>query len=417
MLRGAAPIIGSMLTHVVSSLNDWNGDEEELANWVVHHLRNAQFQVIQGKVAKGETVVFYSPLKSYRRHFGDVPEFFRQAGGKVLKLYGVVGGDAFEQGDNAFFAGLGLMGQLEGLGAVIINTLCAGLPPGPTKALMLHDIFDSPMGDPRDFLDLVRQIDYLLVPSAPGMESARRVLDRFDEVGLELERPIRLVAAGYPRLDENRRLFREVGRDEKVLVYAPTMTLESWQGYASVARWGRGIIQALRDAFPDHTIIFRPHPNSYADPAVAALMAEVAGLAGCEVDANPSNYMATYGRARLMVTDMSGTAFTFAFTSNRPVVFFSPEDARARSDNPDVAYFEMRDQIGLVAERLEDLPAMVSTALDSGFGGRSDELCRASVFNLDCSEQRIADLIPYMILGQDIPGGFVLDPATGWRAT
>ena len=36
------------------------------------------------------------------------------------------------------------------------------------------------------------------------------------------------------------------------------------------------------------------------------------------------DYSNTYGRSYLMITDLSGTSFTYSFLTKRPVIFFSP---------------------------------------------------------------------------------------------
>ncbi|WP_082915031.1 CDP-glycerol glycerophosphotransferase family protein [Paramagnetospirillum marisnigri] len=390
-------------------------DDEQLAAHFGRALFQAQIDTMRARVDPARpTIGLYAPLKAFRKHFGTLSERLEAAGYTVFRLYGQIADDAFEQADNAYFAGLGMMHQLDFLDAVVITTLCADLPDRPIpRVIMLHDVFDSPLGDPRDFLELVRTMDYVFVPSEPSMAATKRVFTMFDQAGVAPLKPVQLVPMGYPRLDANRRAFAAVAREEKTLVYAPTMTLESWQEYASVARWGRGIIDTLRQSFPDHTVIFRPHPNSHTNPAVAALMQEVADLPGCEVDAITSDYMTTYGRARMLVTDMSGTAFTFAFTTGRPVVFFSPNDAAARAANPDVTYFQLRDRVGLVAECLEDLPTRVRAAMDPAFQAHAAELCRQTIYNLGASEDRFLDLLPTVLRKEILPGAFLFDPNQG----
>lgn len=413
MMRGALPFVTSMMSFIARQNPDWTGSDEDLSLLIGRHLFSAQIQAITAYAAQGKpTIGLCAHLKTYRKHFGALAEKLTVAGFTVIKLYGVVCDDDFEQGSNAFYAGMGMMKFLDCLDAVVITTLSPGLPDQAVKVILLHDIFDSPLGDPKEFLGLACSMDYIFVPSQPSMNATTRVFGMFEETGIIPSKSVQLVPGGYPRLDGNIKAFEKAACDEKTIVYAPTMTLESWQSYASVAQWGRGIIDTIRQSFPDYTVIFRPHPNSHSNPAVAALMSDVAGLSGCEVDSNPSDYMISYGRAKLLVTDMSGTAFTFAFTTGRPVVFFSPNDAEARLANPGVGYFDMRDQVGVVATSLEELPGKVAIALDPSYRAHAEKLCRQAIFNLGQSEDYFVRLLPDMLARRKLPEAMIfgLDP-------
>ena len=39
---------------------------------------------------------------------------------------------------------------------------------------------------------------------------------------------------------------------------------------------------------------------------------------------NSENYLKTYNSSNIMITDLSGTAYTYALLTKNPVMFFSP---------------------------------------------------------------------------------------------
>ena len=169
---------------------------------------------------------------------------------------------------------------------------------------------------------------------------------------------------GYPKLDGHLRELAasqvEPKGDVPTVVFAPT--------HAYVVNEAHSI---LRDHGPDLVarvlasgarLIFRPHPNSWTDqdaPVVAAILAEHGDHPLFEVDRS-GNYFETYARADLMVTDVSGTGFTFAFTFGRPAIYLAP-NVEAETGRRGIQ-FESRDRIGYVARSIDEVVACIQTA-------------------------------------------------------
>ena len=116
-----------------------------------------------------------------------------------------------------------------------------------------------------------------------------------------------------------------------LFIFAPTVHWDHFYDYVAVPKHGRDIVAALLEQFSEYKIIFRPHPHTVDTPEVRKIAEAFKGYPQFEFDTNASFYMENYARSQLMITDMSGTAFTYAFTTSRPVVFFSHKVHNFRS--------------------------------------------------------------------------------------
>src|SRR5262249_1743774 len=139
----------------------------------------------------------------------------------------------------------------------------------------------------------------------------------------------RLLPAGYPRLDHmlasHSAKRRPIARSTRsTVVYAPTHIFKPNEGLTSLRQHGEAIINAL--LAKGHRVFFRPHPISFLDQdrsVIDRICRLHAGNLDFSVDAN-RDYTESYSLADLMVTDTSGTGFSFSFSFGRPCIFFSP---------------------------------------------------------------------------------------------
>ncbi len=131
-------------------------------------------------------------------------------------------------------------------------------------------------------------------------------------------RPKELRLAGCAYLDGLAARARTApGPEEKTVIVAPT-----WGRNGLLTRTGALVPRLLAEA--GWHVILRPHPQSFVSeaPAMQALARELEPLqkAGrLEWDRNPDGF-ASLSRARLMVSDISGVIFDFAFVFLRPVI-------------------------------------------------------------------------------------------------
>jgi hypothetical protein len=210
-----------------------------------------------------------------------------------------------------------------------------------------------------------------------------------------------LLPVGYPKLDGQRRSLAESdlapAGDGPTVVFAPTHSYYINEAYSVLGRHGEDLVAGLIE--DGMRVVFRPHVESWRDqdrPVVDRIVDRFGSHPFFELDRS-GNYFESYARSDLMLTDISGTGFTFAFTFGRPAIYFAP--------NPETEVgksgiqFDRRDDIGFVARRLDKVVPLARRAYDEGdalrgrIAGFRDEL----IFNPGRSEEyfveQAADLV------------------------
>ena len=78
-----------------------------------------------------------------------------------------------------------------------------------------------------------------------------------------------------------------------------------------------------------------------------------------------------------MITDFSGTAYTFAYSTLRPVIFFSKNEKKfAKSEISNLFYFKDRKIIGFVSKNLNQLLGFIKRI------NKKKEYNKNKIFNL-----------------------------------
>ncbi len=170
----------------------------------------------------------------------------------------------------------------------------------------------------------------------------------------------------------------------------------------SVPEYGDKIVGTILRDITDHDLIFRPHPHTLNTSEVQNISKKYRNHSRFTFDDNASFYMENYSRSALMVTDMSGTAYTYAFSTLRPVIFFShnENDLRERFDN--LKYFEDRDKVGYVAENIEEMVEKIKLLLNNkkDFHDQIRDYRDSFMFNCGKTEDYFIDNLGFIIEGK-----------------
>ncbi|MGD0504549.1 MAG: CDP-glycerol glycerophosphotransferase family protein [Steroidobacteraceae bacterium] len=241
--------------------------------------------------------------------------------------------------------------------------------------------------------------DYVLCGGSHHIEALRR---------LALRRPslagLRLSPAGYPKLD----LMLDAPKTKRpnlgeglTAVYAPTHVIASNERLASLRRHGARIVDALLAG--GYRVIFRPHPISFVDEdraLVDRIAAAHAGNPKFSLDRS-KDYSRTYASADFMVTDLSGTGFTYSLTFARPCLFFAADEDAERGLYG--AQFDDRHRIGAVvrtdAELLEKAAELSRIDMREQLERFRDEF----VFNVGKSAPYIVNVLEDILAGREPP--------------
>ncbi|MCQ2603500.1 MAG: CDP-glycerol glycerophosphotransferase family protein [Spirochaetia bacterium] len=136
------------------------------------------------------------------------------------------------------------------------------------------------------------------------------------------ERAKRLLDTGCTYFDymlEELKKLPQTQENELTVLYAP-----AWGERSSVVRYGTKIIDVLSSA--GIRVIFRPHPQMYVSDkeTIAAVEAKIKDNSLIELDRNRTA-AASMARSHVMVTDISGVIFDYAFLFERPIFLVNAE--------------------------------------------------------------------------------------------
>lgn len=293
-------------------------------------------------------------------------------------------------------------------------------PNDQPKVNFLHTSFDFIL-DPDWIVDRLEAADphYVFTSTRATFEWMTDMVNR-----RQLKNRICLIPGGYTRLDENLRHAESYTGPVDSLIYAPTLSLNAVEHHELTysAPSAAAILQALQENFSDRRIIFRPHPNdlqllrggrddALAQPFITALELCEAND-GCQLDEAQTFYMDSYNRAAVMVSDTSSTAYTYALTTCRPVVFFSPHDAQVREIfSSESAFIRDRERVGKVVGSVAELVIAVAemttdmAAWEERIRQYRDEVC----FNLGHTEEYFVENIEFILAGKKHPDWFYLN--------
>ena len=105
----------------------------------------------------------------------------------------------------------------------------------------------------------------------------------------------------------------------------------------------------------NYNIIFRPHPSNFNSKNIIRLKKKFIYQERIEFD-NSKNYLNTYINSDLMISDLSGTAYTYSFLTNQPTIFFSNYEKYLKKLNYNTLnFFNDRNKIGYIVKNEKDL--------------------------------------------------------------
>ena len=260
----------------------------------------------------------------------------------------------------------------------------------PRRATVVHTLVSLTGLDGVYASQMFDSYDYILCAGPHQMCDFRR----WSEINAQL-RQTTLIPAGYPKLDlmvAQVQALAPPAADAFTVVYAPTHVYSVNEKLASLREYGEAIVDALLAA--DLRVVFRPHPVSFrdADSSIIEKIIEKYSANGNFFVDRSRDYLTSYARANLMVTDLSGTGFTFSLSFLRPSVFFAANEEAEQGLHG--IQFEDREAIGGLVRSVPELIQAISRARSGGISKEEILAYRdRALFNVGCSAEYIVDAL------------------------
>ena len=256
-------------------------------------------------------------------------------------------------------------------------------------------------------------IHYLFASSKASFHWYQALIDRY-----QLTNRLCIIPGGYIHLDQNQLQHQRSTHTPDSLIYAPTLSLADYPGAEEATSINKGaqLLRILTEQFPDKKIIFRPHPSDLLQylqgrkhprrKAFETALSYCQQHPRCTIDKNPVDYMNSYSRSALLISDTSSTAFTFAFTTGRPVVFFSPNETHIQTRYANQFQFlDDRKHLGEIITELDLVADGIRQLLETTDQTRLsiERLKSREIFNSGNACQYFTENLEYILAGEKHP--------------
>lgn len=292
---------------------------------------------------KKKIIFFYHPKKNLTlMHTYYYENLFNQ----FPKNYKIIYGHSCDHkiGKNYFFLKERLLKYLFNVDYFVCNNICDYFSNNSIKVYIHHNIYDDPwVSSEKEEIMCKRLLNYNYI-LVSYENSQKRVIEMFRKY--KLNNIPEILDTGYFKLDyfmkDNKKNFYD--KKDSILI-APT----GIDGFPelSIIKKLENIINKLI-SLTDFKIILRPHPRDRANPLILKTKNNFINEDRFIFDIS-ENYIETFSRSKLMITDMSGTAYTYAYINLSPVIFFSmSENYLSKNGYKNHDFYINREKIGKV---------------------------------------------------------------------
>ena len=304
-------------------------------------------------------ILFYFPVKSYQENLIELIDKLKENKNyKILLGYNFGTSKEIKKYKNSFFLNLGYLKYLFDLDIFISSYIVYTLPKAKNRIYINHDIYDAPMVSRDKEINLTKSFfnyDHIFTSSNITSNMMKNKINQLYDKKNYKKKP-NIINTGYLKLDHIYKKINNQTETEDSILLAPTKSSVFLEYDMSL------LLEDLIEKIiknQNFNLIYRPHPGDLIDPIQKKRLFELNNKFKTKknyiFDINTS-YVQSYKRAKIMITDFSGTAYTFAFCKLRPIIFFSKNERMLlNSDLSELNYFKDREQIGVVESKIDNI--------------------------------------------------------------
>ena len=304
-------------------------------------------------------IFFYFPVKSYQNNILElIDEIKKEKNIEVILSYNLGSSEEIKKYDKAFFLNLGYLRYIKNIDIFLSSYVVYEFPDSLNKIYINHDIYDTPMVNPEkeeNLITALKKCNFIFLSSDIAITALQRKFDQYSKMKDNKEK-ISLVNTGYLKLDHVYKKLTNNKKPEDTILLAPT--LSSMLTHLNLDEFLEPIIDELLKN-TEFKLIYRPHPGDKNDSKKKLMIQNI-------VEKNRNNerfllddntsYIESYLRSKILITDFSGTAYTYAFSKIKPVIFFSKnENKLVESDLNKLFFFKDRINIGTIVQNIDNL--------------------------------------------------------------
>ncbi len=304
-------------------------------------------------------IFIYFPVKSYQGNILElIDEIKKEKNIEVILGYNLGSSNEVKNYEKAFFINLGYLKFIKSVDIFLSSYVVYDFPESLNRIYINHDIYDTPMVNlekEKNLINALNKCNYIFLSSEIAISSLQKKFNQYTESNIKINKPL-LINTGYLKLDHVYEKLKNDKTEEDSILLAPTLSSMLYEYNLDE------VLDSLINEILHNThfkIIYRPHPVDRANIKKSLIINNIyekyKNNKNFSLDSNIS-YLDSYKKSRILVTDFSGTAYTYAFSKLRPVIFFSKnENNLLKSNFNDLFFFKDRVKVGKIVENIDNL--------------------------------------------------------------
>jgi len=301
------------------------------------------FLFFKKNISKKKTIFFYHPKENLTKiHTYYIENFF-----KKLDNYNTVFASKTFISNHSYIKET-LLKYILNTDIFVSNNLCNNFTHNSIRVYMHHDIYDTPLVAKKKEIEFSKR---LLKYNNVFIASTKSIF-LFNNIfkGLK-KRPKIKVLGFYPKLNYLLEKKFKIKKNNNKIIIAPT-NFNALPDFSLYPKLNKIISILIKQKY---LVCLRPHPSNFEDTKVKLIKKKFEKYNNFYIDKS-SNYSENYLTSDLMITDVSGTAYTYAFFTKNPVIFISNKERIInKSYYKKLSYFIDRKKIGYVVSDYDKL--------------------------------------------------------------
>ena len=304
--------------------------------------------------SKNKIIFIYHPSRSLTLNHKDyLDDLFNSFEKNYLIIYGHQKNDVNEK--NYFFINHGLLlNWIFKVDIFLSTNICDVFTKNSIKIYMHHDIYDTPLvseDKQKELFKRIKKYDHIFLPNNVSVNMFQNFFKKNNN-NKNSSLP-ELIETGYLKLDFLHKKKESYKINEKKhIIIAPTNFIAF--PHLAIDDYLEKMIEILINKTDSH-IIYRPHPSNKNHPKTLKILEKFKNNKKFSFD-DSIDYFENYIKSYCMITDLSGTAYTYAFFTNQPVIFFSKNEQLIKDFNYyKLSYFKDRNKIGVIAKNINQI--------------------------------------------------------------
>ena len=353
---------------------------------------------------KSKFIFFYFPVKAYQENILELANKLKKNKNIfVFLIYNKLSSLGMNDQKNSFLLDLRYLRfipfsdiLLQNIHLFLSNYVAYIFPPNSKNIYISHDIGDTPLVnkevEEKFFLFLISKVDYIFLPSETTIKYLSKKLIYF--LKNQNNKIPKLINTGYLKLDHVKKKLSYSSNKRDSILIAPSATHVMNNISTELSK----IIETLLESI-EEKIVYRPHPYDLTKKGNINFVEKI--IKKFEKNKNFSadlsqTYLKSYSVAKFLITDSSNTAYTFAYSTLRPILFYSKNEKElSKAKIISLIYFQDRLKVGYISKNINQMLVNVKklNEMKSKFKKKIINLRKKRIKYLDKSLKKTHDEI------------------------